>query len=546
MAFGYAHLDLSPPGGGVRIEVAVGEVEAEVTRLADAIGHVRRHLTDHVRHFHAPTDEDLDQIVGAHQLILDDRQFIRGIVELIQNERIRAEHAVEKAFCAAADRLAGSRDSYLRARAEDIRDVCQSIRTALIHGEDALRPLVTSGRDTVFVTHHLQVSGVLRALRSQVVAVLTSSKAFASHAALLLRASGIPSIAGSDIPPELIADGTPLLVDGERGETIVNPSPLTRHAATKAHRAAKRHDGVVPPEAALTRDGHQVELWANIDAPDRMHECFEARLFGVGLFRTEFMMLSRGGAPLEEEQLNVYRACVEGLKGRPLVLRTFDIGAEKVSVALDEEGGGNPALGLRGLRRHLHRHPGELCTQLRAILRATADSDAIILLPMVTNVADLDAARTHLRAVQAELMAADVPHNQRVQLAAMVEIPSAALAIEGFLARMDYVTVGTNDLTQYLAAADRNNADVAAYLSPDASGLFTLLAWMAKRAAALGRLRDIFIGGEVAGSPEHAGMLARLGFSRLIVTPGAAAEARAAIAEVRRDLAPAESVPAPR
>ena len=535
IAFGFAHVDAVLPSGDEHALLSPTQVETEVNRLHESILQVRRHLADHVRHFHAPTDEDLDQIVAGHQLILDDKQFIRGIVERIRRARVFAERAVEEAFCAAADRLAATRDAYLRSKAEDIRDVCQAVRTALIRGEAALGPIKHASGDAIFVVNHLHVSSVLRAQRSGAIAFVSTSRAFASHAALLLRASTIPSVAGVEIPAGFVRDGTPLFVDAERGEVILNPAKETRRSLMRARRAAAKSVSAREPEPAITPDGVAVQLWANIDTPEQMHQCVDAGLFGVGLFRTEFMVLQRGQSPSEEEQFNLYRSVVSALHDRPLVIRTFDIGAEKVVAGLEGESGANPALGVRGLRRHLQKHPDELHTQLRAILRATLDSDATVLLPMVTEAHDVVALRTHLDHVCEELDAAEVNYNRDLKVAAMIEVPAAALHIDEILDEVDRVAIGTNDLTQYLAAADRNNAEVASYLTPDTSGLFTLLGWLAEHVRAKDRLPDVFVCGEVPSNPEYAIELAALGFTRLVVTPRAADEVRHALTAPRRN-----------
>ena len=215
-----------------------------------------------------------------------------------------------------------------------------------------------------------------------------------------------------------------------------------------------------------------------------------------------------------------------------LVVRTFDIGAEKVTTGLADDLGANPALGLRGIRRHLWRHPHELRTQLRAVLRATVDCEAAVLFPMVTHADDVRAARAHLDAVRSELATAGVPFNRDLHVAAMVEVPAAALSVVDILAEVDFVSIGTNDLSQYLSAADRNNASVAQYLTPEASGLLTALDWMIQRAREVGRERDLLIGGEVASDPSVAARMAAMGYSALIIVPMASPNVRAAIKEV--------------
>jgi len=531
VAFGYVHVDEPLPSHLDADPVASDQVPIEVERLREAIAQVHAHLEEHVLEFHAPTDEDLKQVIATHQLILNDGHFVDGIIGRIEGHKVRAERAVEEAFCDAADRLAATRDTYLRTRAEDLRDICQVILRSLTRGEHAFHPLTPDDRDLVFVCNHLHVSGVLRARRAGAKAFVTSSAAFSSHAAILLRAIGLPSVGAVDLEVE---DGTPVLVDGLHGEVTVFPDESTRAQVQQAGAEveSRRANRKLPAEPAPTADGAEIDLWANIDAPAQADLCRDYRLHGIGLFRTEFLVLASGRPPDEEEQVRVYREVVERLDGRPLVVRTFDIGAEKVTTSLIDDMGGNPALGLRGIRRHLWRRPEELRTQLRAVLRATVDTEAGVLFPMITHAGDIRDARAHLDAVRAELEAAGEPCNQNLRVAAMVEVPAAALSILDILAEVDFVSVGTNDLTQYLSAADRNNASVAQYLTPEASGLYAALEWMIRRARRAGRERDLLVGGEVASDPAVAARLIQMGYSSLIVVPMASPQVRAAIGEV--------------
>jgi phosphotransferase system enzyme I (PtsI) len=441
--------------------------------------------------------------------------------------------AVHEAFQDAADRLAATRDTYLRTRAEDVREVSQLILSSLMRGEEAFVPAIPAHDEVVFVSRHLHVSGVLRAHRAGARAFVTSSRAFSSHAAILLRASGIPSVGGVDI--DGLPAGAPVMVDGLRAEITLHPNEMahTRAREVGAEAESRRANRALPPEPAVTADGCEVKLWANIDTPEQIGLCGDFRLHGIGLFRTEFLVLSSGRPPTENDQMKVYQAMVEQVQGRPVVIRTFDIGADKVADGLADDRGDNPALGLRGLRRHLWRRPTELRAQLRAILRATRGHEAAVLFPMVTHVGDVITAREHLDAVRTELNANRVPYNRDLRVAAMVETPAAALSVVDILETVDFVSIGTNDLSQYLGAADRNDASVAQYLAPEASGLFTALEWMIEEAREVGRSADINVCGEVTSDPEVAARMVELGYTSLTVVPMASPPVRAAIGAVR-------------
>ncbi len=504
--------------------IAEEDVANELVKLNQATDLVRTHLEQHVRSEHSPAQEDLKQIIAAHVLVLDDKDFFASIEGRIRSQHYHADHAVSEAFTAAAARMTASSDSYMQARAEDLRDICQSIRRALAHGPREFQPRQFSEDPTVYVVPHLRPSVVLRARREGAVGFVTSSTALTSHGAILLRAAGIPALGGIALEDLEIQEGTPLLVDAVRGELVIHPQQ-DRLRLARAQIAARRplpEDKNLPPLDAELMEGGTVFLFANIDHPTQAGLCFTHRLRGVGLFRTELLALDQGSVPDEESQYRTLRDLINTLAGRPLVVRTFDFGADKEPAGLQECLGQNPSLGLRGIRRHLHRFPEELRTQLRAILRAAVDSDVSILLPMVTHTGDVGAVKAHLNQVTAELRAQGEPFNPKVKVGAMVEIPSAALSAGALLEVVDFLSVGTNDLVQYLTAADRENPAVLAYQDTDRSGLYQILAIVMNAARAVGRQGDLSVCGELASDPAVVRDLVQLGFRSLSVTPHAA------------------------
>ena len=493
---------------------------------------MRRRLEEYLREFHSPEETDLKQILHAQLLILDDREFFKGISRRIREQLRSAEHAVEDEFSSVANRLGASRDYYMRARAEDLRGICQLVLKSLMLEQAAFGPVDRGRESPVYYSASLRPTAVLRARKAGAVAFITSSTAYTSHAAILLRGSGIPALGGLDLSGIPLEEGTPLLVDAVAGVLHVDPPEDVLEKAFRTERelleAVAR--GAEPPEDAITEDGRRIRLWANIDHPSQAVLCLEHRLYGVGLFRTEFMVLDTGRIPGEEEQYGIYRGVVEQLAGRPLVLRTFDIGGDKVMDGLHDTCGPNPALGIRGLRRHLMRRPREFRAQLRAALRAAEEADLSILLPMVTHAGDVLAARAHLDAVKEELREDGVPFNPEVKLGAMIEIPSAALNVGRILEAVDFVSLGTNDLLQYLTASDRDNPEVVAYQDLAQSGLPHLMRVVMEQARALGREEDVRVCGELASDPEGVVFLARAGVRSMSVAPGSAALVRKTLA----------------
>jgi phosphotransferase system enzyme I (PtsI) len=534
IAFGYAHLE-EPLPSAYNLTIEPGEVQEENTRLEEAVSRVRGRLEEYLRVFDSPSEGDLKDILSSQLAMLDDRSFFQAIHSRIESQFVSAERAVEEEFSTIENRLGTSRDYYLRARTEDLRGLCQLIRKALLLGPAAFGPIDPDKKAPVYFSANLRPTAVLRARRAGAVAFVTSSTAYTSHAAILLRTSGIPALAGGAISDAPLEEGTPLLVDAVRGELHIHPTDRSMKRAlslakrlkeTVAHRA-------MPPLEAATQGGQKISLWANIDHPSQTVLCFQNRLTGIGLFRTEFMVLEMGRIPDEEAQFEVYRKVVKQLQGRPVVFRTFDIGGDKVTAGLHDCKGVNPALGICGIRRHLLREPEEFRTQVRAILRAAQEGTVSILLPMVTHVGDVEKARVLMDDVRAELAAQNIPFNPNVRVGAMVEIPSAALKIKEILPAVDFISIGTNDLLQYLAAADRDNPEVIAYHDIDTSGLKPLLRSLMKEVRAQGRAEDVCVCGETASDPRAAKFLVQIGITTLSISPGSASTVRKAIEKVR-------------
>jgi phosphoenolpyruvate-protein phosphotransferase (PTS system enzyme I) len=536
VAFGFARVIEPLAFPDAPATIAADDVDLELARLRHARTLVREHLDEHVRGVHAPAGEDAAQIFAAHLLVLDDQGFFASIAERIRDRRMSADRAVRDAFGAAAERLAGSEDCYLRSRAEDLRDICASVRRALAYGAGAFALPDPRPGPTVLVVPALRPSVVLRARREGVVAMVADDAALMSHGAILLRTAGIPALGGIRLEDTPVRDGTPLLVNGADGTLTVMPTEqeaaaaraLMRETPSPAEDAAR-----LPPLDAVLPDGDVVALYANIDDPAQAGLCLRHRLRGVGLFRTEFLAADHRTVPDEEQQYRTMRELLETLRGRPLVVRTFDFGADKDPAELHHCFGPNPALGLRGIRRHLQRVPEELRTQFRAILRAAVDAPISILLPMVTTAADVRAARELLAQAAEDLARRGVPHSADVKVGAMLEVPSAALQVTALLDVVDFLSVGTNDLVQYLTAADRENPAVLHYHAADGTGLYSLLAFVMETARAAHRERDLSVCGELASDPTAAAELVKLGFRSLSVTPQAADLVRASLGRPR-------------
>jgi len=528
IGLGYVHLEApfvtsSPPA------IAAASVDSEKKRFETAVALARKHLEKHVREFHAPEEVDIKKIVSFHLLMLEDRHLLRSITERIESRLLPAERAIEEEFSVISETLGSERDGYLQARVEDLRDICLLLQKALFAGPEAFDPVVKNRDESpVFISDHLRPSAVIRARKAGAAAFVTSSRAFSSHGAILLRSCGIPSLGGMPVEELALVEGMPILVNAIRGHIRLEPSLEARKTAIRLARELETMSTSPPasPLPAVTSEGREVNLWANIDHPSQVPLCFHHRLAGIGLFRTEFLVLEHGRVPDEEEQHAIYKEVIEKLDGRPLVLRTFDLGGDKVPRELHLGRRTNPALGVRGVRRHLYRCPEELAIQLRAILRAALGADVAVLIPMVTHAGDLSEVLEILDGVRRKLIEEQIPFNDGVRIGAMVEIPSAALEIDNILALVDFVSIGTNDLLQYLTASDRDNPEVIHYQKIAGSGFGPLLRLIMRHARSLGRERDVFVCGELASDPDGAAFVVREGVTSLSVSPSCATAVR--------------------
>jgi phosphotransferase system enzyme I (PtsI) len=527
-------LDREPEVARTRVDPA--RVEAEIARYEDARVAARVRLREHIAQAHGGSWLIAEQILGAHEAILDDEGFHAAVRSRISDEAVSAPWALEIEAENVIAQLEASRSPYLEARAEDIRDLVRAL-FEILAGEPTGGEGPSPGSATdapVCVSGHLFPSQVIDAKRRSSAAFATESSALLSHAAILLKGFGIPSLGGVRGLRGSVRDGDLVVVDATNEIVIVRPDRATiqKYEAILEEAAAEQVSSVPAPRAIATRDGVAIRLMGNIDNPAQMGLVLKHRLQGVGLFRTEFMILEAGRVPSEQEQYETYRRVLDAATGVEVVIRTFDLGADKQLPELQRCKGQNPALGIRGIRRHLRVAPDELRTQMRAICRAASTRRVSIMAPMVTTVDEVRELREHLKSVQDDLLAEGEPSPGRVRLGVMIEVPAAALAIGEILHEVDFVSIGSNDLLQYFMASDRDNESTVEYLDAENPGFLKLLGFMARQARELGREEDLTICGEIASQPRLVPRLLRLGFRSLSVSPLAADAVRSVIGSI--------------
>jgi phosphoenolpyruvate-protein phosphotransferase/dihydroxyacetone kinase phosphotransfer subunit len=464
------------------------------------------------------------RIFEAHREFLNDPEILGGVEARIKNERLNAEFALKETI----DRLAGELeklgDELLGQRAVDLRDVGNRV-IRILGGEEQEFGIHLS-KPAIVVAHDLTPSDTAQISPDLVLGLCTSLGGATAHTAILARAQGLPAVVGLGEAIMSIADGTTLIVNGSEGQVWVAPEPALvkeyqeRRAALIAEREKARAVAVQP---AITRDRRRVEVAANVGNVAGARLAVESGAEGVGLLRTEFLYLDRATPPTEDEQLEAYAAITDALQGRPVIIRTLDIGGDKPAPYLDMPQELNPFLGWRAIRFCLDQ-PALFKTQLRAILRAAHGRSIKMMFPMVTIVEEVRRARALLDESREELAAAGVAHAEKLDVGIMVETPSAAIIADHLALEVDFFSIGTNDLTQYTTAVDRTNKDVAALFDPLHPAILRLVKMVIDAAHAAGKWAGMC--GEMAGQPAAIPILIGLGLDEFSMAPAAIPSAK--------------------
>lgn len=505
---------------------------AEWRRFQNAVETARAQLAEMALQVERDLGQDAAAIFQAQMLMLEDPELLTRVRAALEEEGVNAEAALSDAAGLYVHMLEAVSGEYLRARAADVRDVTGRLLCILlgIHPCPEALPAVPS----VVLAPDLMPSDILSLERSRVLGLGTAEGGATSHVALLARALGLPAVVGIGPGVLHIPAGTTVVVDGGAGLLVVEPDPQTLgfYRARAGRRAGAPRRPAAPTDGpAVTRDGYRVTVAANVATLEEARLAREVGADGIGLLRTEFLYLGRPALPDEEEQYLSYRAILELFGDRPVVLRTLDGGGDKPLPGLPLPPERNPALGLRAIRLSLAR-PEIFRPQLRAALRAGTGHNLKIMFPMVTTLAEVRAARAILEECRAELQAEGHPAAD-VAVGIMIEVPSAALMADLLAEEVDFFSIGTNDLSQYVMAADRTHAAVA----PLADALHPAVLRLVRDviAAAHARGKPVSLCGELAGDPAAIPILLGLGLDEFSMSPMAVPQARRMIRSLTKE-----------
>ena len=478
------------------VKTADGQLEALFEKTREEIG------------------EDEAMIVDVQRMMLEDEDFLDAVKNLIDNDSSRAAYAVDRVGRQFYDQFAALEDPYMQARAPDIADIARRL-VAIITGIDTA---FTITEPSVVIAEDLTPSDTLSLDKKMIKAFVTRKGSTNSHTAILARILKIPSLVQADIPLDRGFDGKKAAVDGHTGVVYLEPDEATQkklNAMEAADKAEEKSLEALRGLPTVTKSGKVIELAANIGSPEDLQSVLDNDAEAIGLFRSEFLYMGRNNYPSEEEQFNAYKAAAEALKGKRVVIRTLDIGADKQAsyFGLPEEE--NPALGYRAIRICLDR-VDMFKTQLRALYRAAAFGKIAVMFPMITSVWELKRCKELAAEAKAELEK-NGKKTGDIELGIMVETPAAALCADELAKEAAFFSVGTNDLTQYTLAIDRQNADLEKYLDTHHPALLKLLATIAESAHKAGIWAGVC--GELAADPEMTDAFVKMGYDELSVSP---------------------------
>ncbi len=525
------------------------QVAQEVERLRLARDQVVEELQRMQKDLPADVPQALSALLDVHLMLLQDEELARGVSEWIAGRLYNAEWALTSQLEVIGRQFEEMEDPYLRERVADMEQVAERVLQALkgIVSPLARLPQVKRPQqelqlgDTdvplVLVAHDLSPADMLQFKQSVFAGFVTDVGGKTSHTAIVARSLDIPAVVGARTASQLVRQDDWVIIDGDAGIVIVDPSPMVlaeysfkqRQATVERERLAR-----LKHTPALTLDGQRIELLANIEMPEDTQTALAASAVGVGLFRTEFLFMGRQGhLPDEEEQYQAYRRAVEGMNGLPVTIRTVDVGADKpLDDTRHDDAHLNPALGLRAIRWSL-ADPGMFLTQLRAILRAAAHGQVHVLIPMLAHASEIRATLDLLAQARAELDRRGKVHGP-VQVGAMIEVPAAALSLPLFLRHFDFLSIGTNDLIQYTLAIDRADESVAHLYDPLHPAVLQLVAQTIAQAQAAGK--GVTVCGEMAGDPLMTRLLLGLGLRSFSMHPSQilAVKQRLLVSDTRR------------
>ncbi|MEI6303059.1 MAG: phosphoenolpyruvate--protein phosphotransferase [Betaproteobacteria bacterium] len=518
IAIGHAHLISTARLEVAHYEVKAEDIDAEIARFDNAVAQVRGELAGLKAGIPSSAPTEMGAFLNLHQMILDDASLSKVPRELVRTRHCNAEWALVQQMDMLVGQFEEIEDQYLRERKNDVMQVVERVLMALI-GHPGHAPAVRSDEEElIVVAHDLSPADMILFKQHQFAGFVTDLGGVTSHTAILARSLNIPAIVGLHHARQLIRENELLVVDGVEGVLIVNPDrqvlaeyQLKKRQIDLERQKLKR----LRTTPAATLDGAAVELHANIELPQDIEKVLESGATGIGLFRSEFLFLNRSDLPDEDEQFEAYREVAVAMRGQPVTIRTLDLGADKTAHGVGMSGP-NPALGLRAIRLCL-AEPQMFLAQLRAILRASHFGKIKLLVPMLAHAHEIDQSLKMIAQAKAELDEQGIAYDKTIAVGGMIEVPAAALAIGMFVKRLDFLSIGTNDLIQYTLAIDRTDDTVSHLYDPLHPAVLHLVAHTIRSADKAGV--PVAVCGEMAGDVQLTRLLLGFGLRQFSMHP---------------------------
>ncbi|MBR7019481.1 MAG: phosphoenolpyruvate--protein phosphotransferase [Lachnospiraceae bacterium] len=507
----------------------VADTAAELARYADA----REKAIEELQALYDKTlreaGEDAAKIFQAHQFMVEDDDFIESVEELINTENVNAEYAVEVTGENFSNMFAEMEDEYFRGRAADVKDIAGRLISILSGGGSGG---IAADEPVIVVADDIAPSETVQMDKDKILAFVTVHGSANSHTSILAKTMGVPAIIGCPLPLTEKVNGKLAVADGYEGRIYVEPDEEVLAAKRKLLQAEQQRKSLLESLKGrdnVTLDGRRIDIFANIGNTKDLDLVSKNDAGGIGLFRSEFIYLSSDHFPTEEEQFAVYKKVAETLSGKKVVIRTLDIGADKQADYFELPKEANPALGMRAIRICLTR-PEVFKTQLRAILRASAFGNVAIMFPMIISVEEVRKIKAIVEEVKAELDAEGTAYDRDIELGIMIETPAAVMVADDLAEEVDFFSVGTNDLTQYTLAIDRQNQTLEAFYDAHHPAILKMLRMIVEAAHRHGAWAGIC--GELGADPSLTKEFLRMGYDELSVSPGRILPLRKAVMEI--------------